>query len=166
MVCESENALMFPEKDPASAEFFGVDFTPRLTRWRVSGADYSLTTRFRVPGIYGFEYEVTTAGQTSDRLPVYPRTVGSTVTDGSMVATCRAVTTGSLESTVSSVAWTADAALTLTSQTESGQSSTVKIAGGVHGADYDVLVVATCNNQVIAQRCVLPVRKAPKLCYK
>jgi hypothetical protein len=151
----------WPDKDPESKEEFGVDFTQRLTRWRQERADYALTKRVRVRGRAGFEFECTTAGQTAIREPVFPSTVGATVADGSVTWTCRAASTASLLSTVSSVTWTAESPLTVSGTTLTGQVASALIDGGLDGMDYSVLVKATCaDGQVIAKRCILPVRKA------
>jgi len=51
---------------------------------------YAVGTFLRPPIRNGFEYEVTTAGETFDDPPTFPTTAGQTVTQGEIVLTCRA----------------------------------------------------------------------------
>lgn len=166
MTCKYEPALVWPDKHPDANEDYAVDFTAYLTRWRQSGTDYTLTTRVRVASRPGHEYEVTTAGQTGGREPIFPTTIGSTVTDGSVVWTCRAVSTSSLKATVSSVAWAANSTdITIASESLSGQIATAFLSGGQDGTDYEVKVTATLSNGAsVPKLVILPVRKPRRVC--
>lgn len=127
------------------------DFAARglAQRWR-SGEDLSLSYRVRPLQPNGFEYEVTTAGQSGQREPVWPRTAGATVADGSVVWTCRAISTASLSATVSSVAWSADSGLTVASETLQGQVARALVSGGTDGQTYRVTAEATCSDGTVA----------------
>jgi hypothetical protein len=163
--CADDPPLVWPDKHPDANEDYGVDFTGYLTRWRQPGIEYALTVRVRVANRPGFEYEATTAGQTGMKEPIFPTTIAGTVTDGSVTWTCRAVSTSSLKATVSSVDWTADAAITITSESLSGQSAAAFLAGGVDGVDYPVTVTATLSNGgEVPKVCILPVRIPTRTC--
>lgn len=55
----------------------------------VASTAYSLTDVARPTTRNGYAYEVTTAGTTGSTEPTWPTTVGNTVTDGTVVWTCR-----------------------------------------------------------------------------
>jgi hypothetical protein len=165
MTCETLPAGVWPDKDPDTTEEFGVDFTARLTRWWEPRRDYSTSTRIRSRSRAGFEYECTTAGQSGLKEPLWPTTVTATVVDGSATWTCRAVSTASLTSTVASVVWTPDAAITSASPSLAGQVAISNLSGGVDGTDYEVKVAATlADTRVLVKRCILPVRIARRVC--
>lgn len=165
MSCQDEAASVWPEKEPDATEEFAVDFTHRLTRFRTPATEYALGIRFRVPGVAGFEYEVTSAGQTADRMPIYPKTLAATIVDGSAALTCRSLSTASLVTTVSSFAWDVPSELTISGQSDAGQVSRAKLAGGESEVDYSVVVTATCaDGQIIPKRCILPVRIPQRVC--
>jgi hypothetical protein len=169
MTCESEPAGVWGDADPESAEFYYVDFTAKLTRWREAGKEYGSGVRFRVRGVPGFEYEVTSPGQAGQREPIFPRAVGLTVQDGSATLTCRALSTASLITTISGTpTWSCDdPALSFSGQSLTDQIAKAKItlSGAVDGTDYEVLVKATgADGQVIPKRCILPVRIAERVC--
>lgn len=165
MICKDEPALVWPDKHPDATEDYAVDFTGYLTRWRQAGTEYALTLRVRVASRPGYEYECTTAGQTGAREPIFPTSVGATVTDGSVTWTCRAVSTSSLKATVSSVDWSADSAITISNESLSGQIATAFLAGGVDGTDYPVTVTATLSNAAeVPKVVILPVRTPRRVC--
>lgn len=56
-------------------------------------------------GPNGYEYRVTTAGQTAEKEPSWPTTVGSTVVNGSVTFTCQAISNDSLWCTIQSSVW-------------------------------------------------------------
>jgi hypothetical protein len=106
----------------------------------------------------GFYYECTTAGRTSRNYPQWPRESGETVTDGSLVWTCRHPSSSTVPS-VSSVDWTVPAGLTKDSQSESGTLANVVLSGGTDGVDYEVLCRMTpSSGSVIEQTIVVKVR--------
>lgn len=165
MSCEELPAGVWPEKDPGTTDEYGVDFTRKLTRWRDPGTEYasSVYVRPRIPT--GYDYECTTAGRTGQKEPRWSTTLGGTTTDGSAVWTTRATSTSSLTSTVASVVWTPDSAITKAGEALSGQIATANLSGGLDGSDYEVSVAATlADGRVLVKRCILPVRKAVRVC--
>jgi len=68
---------------------FAVLDAPMDARWVASTA-YALGAYVRPTTPNGFRYECTTAGTSGTTEPVWPTTLGSTVTDGTAVWTCRA----------------------------------------------------------------------------
>jgi hypothetical protein len=145
---------------------FEVDFETNLTRWHESGRTYAAAVRVRVPARPGFEYEATSGGQTGKAPPIFPTVIGQTVSDGSIVWTCRAVTTSSLTTTLVSAVWSVlDSGVTASGQAVSGQAATAFLHGGVDGNDYRVLVTGTMQNGAIMNRlCILPVRVPRRIC--
>lgn len=132
---------------PASVLPVVFDFAERglAQRW-APGREFSGTYRVRPISPTGFEYEATTGGQTGRKEPIWPLVIGQTVTDGSVVWTCRAVSTASLSATVSNVAWSADAGLTISSESLQGQSARALVSGGAEGQTYRVTAEATCSD--------------------
>lgn len=145
---------------------FEVDFETALTRWHEPGRTYAAAVRVRVPARPGFEYEATSAGQTGKAPPIFPTTIGQTVSDGSVVWTCRAVTTSSLSTTLATATWNVlDAGVTASGQAVSGQKATAFLQGGVDGNDYRVQVTGNMQNGAIMNRlCILPVRVPRRIC--
>jgi len=164
MTCTTPEAKPWPAKEPGAALDYYVDFTPHLARWREPRKSYAQGVRFRVRGVAGFEYEVTTAGETSLREDlIFPQVDGVTVRDGSTTLTCRTVSTLSLVATLGSApVWTcSDPALVITNQAYSGQIASADISGGIDGADYEVIVTAAYgSSKTLPVVCVLPVRRA------
>lgn len=160
MTCKDEPALVWPDKHPDATEDYGVDFTSYLARYRQPATEYALTTRVRYASKPGHEFECTTAGQTGIREPILPTTIGATITDGSAVFTCRALSTDSLKATIASVDWSADSAdITISSETTDGQIATAFLAGGQDGTDYTITVTATLSNGAkVPKVVILPVR--------
>lgn len=76
--------------------------------------------------------------------PRWPRTVGGTITDGSIIWTAEAVSDESLNATIATSAWAADDSdITLDDDvlTNTGgvQQATVQVGGGVANGEYEVL---------------------------
>jgi hypothetical protein len=118
--------------------------------------------RVRARVVSGFEYEATAGGQTSAREPIWPKVIGGTVVDGSVTWTCVALSTDSLIATVSGAAWSAGAAITITSPVLYGQVATAMLEvaeDDTDGTDQQVTVTATLSDGgVIPAVIFLPVR--------
>ena len=93
----------------------------------------------------GLQYRCTTGGGTAHAPPVWPRTVAGTVTDGTVVWTAEAISSASLETTLSTSSWPAVTGLTLTGASTDGQTASVVVdtTSATSGVDYDLVNVAT-----------------------
>lgn len=158
-------AAVWPAKDPSEKLDYGVSFEASLARFWEKGKTYTSSTRVRPNRPNGFEYECTTGGQTSHREPSWPTTAAATVTDGTVVWTCRALSTSSLSTTVSGTpSWTAEAGITVTGENISGTLAGAYIESGKDGEDYTVIVTAACaDGTTRVKTCVLPVRRAVRV---
>lgn len=134
------------EKDPAETLDYAADFGSHCARYREPSTDYSLNTIVLPKRATGLQYKATTAGRSATAEPRWPATAAGTVTDGSVVWTAEAITTGSLLRTLSSAAWSADTGVTVGSPSTAGTRSTVLISGGTEGQDYDIVCTGTCSD--------------------
>jgi hypothetical protein len=159
MNCAARPALLLEQKTPAEADWRGVQFGADLVNWIGRRKAIPLTERGRFASVAGFEYECTVAGETGKKEPILPTTIAATVMDGSVQLTCRAVSSGSLVATISSVVWTAPAAITVSDEEIQDTMAIARLAGGVAGEDYSISVAATLSDgRVLEEICVLPVR--------
>lgn len=160
-------AMVWPEaKDPDDLRDYSVDFKSKLIRYRQPGLEYSAGVRVRLEGQSGLELECTTQGETGSKGIRLPSAAGSTVTDGSVVWTARAVSSASLVSTiVGTPTWTLESGVTASNAAISGQVATADLSGGTDGQDYTALVKATLSNgNSITAVCILKVRRAQRVC--
>ena len=137
------------EKDPAEALDYSVEFIAHAARYREPNTDYMTGTRVQPLRSTGLEYNASTGGRTGTSEPRWPTTVGQTVTDGSVVWTAAAISSGSLVRTLSSVVWTLDTGITKSAQTEQGTKSTAVISGGTLGQTYMVRVDGTFSDSTV-----------------
>lgn len=92
-------------------------WTPACSNLWTAGEVYGLTERVRPTSPNGFEYECTTAGQSSGRKEPNWKgaaAVGLTIDDGSVVWTCRAISNVSLTRTLATSTWPPVTGLTIT----------------------------------------------------
>src|SRR6185436_10167996 len=83
-------------KDPAESLKVELDLFGKCANfWRPNEA-YSGNEHVRAEQSPGFAYEATTAGTSGSRPPQWPRSIGLTVTDGSVTWTCRAAAANGL----------------------------------------------------------------------
>lgn len=130
---------------PEAVLDYVADFTAHCVRYRDSNRDYANGTAVQPRKPSGFQYR-SSAGRTGSSEPLWPTVLGRTVQDGSVTWTAEAISADSLTRTVSSVAWTADAGVTVTPITLTGNLASVLISGGEDGQDYAVECVATCSD--------------------
>jgi hypothetical protein len=165
-VCDAQPAGVFPDIDPEGSDWHYVDFTQ--ARWLERGEEVTAAVRYRVKSAPGYEFECTNAGQTAAREPIFPKVIASTVQDGSAVFTCRALSTASLLRALSGTpVWSGGAVTVFSGQTATGQlaKAFITMTNAVDGTDYEVLVKATFDDgAVIPKRCILPARKAVRVC--
>lgn len=170
MTCKPVKAPVWPPKHPGATLDYAVDFEEQCARVWAPLTDYEAGDRIRVFSggkAVGFEFEPTTPGRTGPRAPVFPSTVGATVADGSLVWTCRALSSASLLRTISGTpTWESDdAAVTISDDSVSGFRAVAKIAGGEDDEDYVITITAdTSDGLVIVQTLILPVRIPVKVC--
>lgn len=163
MTCDSdcEPPAWLRALHPGGTDQFGFDFEADLTRYLERRTSYSSGTRLRSRLVGGYEWEVTTAGQTGLSEPRLPTTLAATVTDGSVVLTCRAISTASLEATVSAVAWDAPTGITVSSESISDQRAVATLSADADLADgeYEVVITATAGAKTIPVTCILKVNR-------
>lgn len=135
-------------QDPEDNLDYTIDFERWLAEQWQAGTVVAAAS-FRRPKMpTGFEYEATSAGQTGKREPIWPRILGSTISDGSVLWTCRPLSNNSLKAVLASATWTADPGITLGTATISGQRATVFLSGGSDGTDYNVRCEGVMSNGV------------------
>jgi|SRR5882672_6320278 len=105
--------------------------------WR-PGERFVTTTYVRPSRPNGFEYECTTAGQTGAREPTWPTTVALTVTDGSVIWTCRAIGNNAVDTISGNGNWVGETGITVANpQTDAiKQLSSARVSAGTAGQTY------------------------------
>lgn len=144
---------------------FGINWTRWLARFWEPGTVYAQGTRVRPTVETGFEYECITAGQSGARdpsmhhtRPRWPTVVGEELQDGSARWACRALSNGSLLTTISLSEWEADDGVTLSNQQTQGLITTVWVAGGLSGSSYSVRNrITLANGQKKEGELIIPV---------
>jgi hypothetical protein len=173
MTCKPVKASVWPPKHPDATLDYAVDFEEQCARVWSSLTDFQAGEYIRVFSggkAVGFEFEPTTPGRSGLRAPVFPSVLGATITDGSVVWTCRAISAASLLRTISGTpAWEItddDGDVTISGETVSGFKAIAYLAGGTDGEDYVVTVSATTtpDSLVLPKTVILPVRIPVKVC--
>lgn len=102
----------------------------------------------------GLQYSAS-GGQSGFREPAWPTVAGGTVTDGTITWTAEAIDNDSVRTTISSSAWSADSALTVSDEqldnTNGVQRVSALVAGGTEGEVYEVTNTATMADGAIEQ---------------
>lgn len=164
MTCKPVKASIWPPKHPEATLDYAVDFEEECARLWSRLTDFSAGECIRIfdgGKAVGFEFEPSTPGRSGVRKPYFPSVVGETVDDGSIVWTCRAISSASLLRTISGTpTWEVDDdAVTISGETVSGLKGIANMAGGVDGDDYVVTVTAaTSDGLVLPKTVILPVR--------
>lgn len=110
----------------------------------------------------GFAYECTTAGTTGAREPLWPRSLDATVTDGSVIWTCRAASTNGLNAITSPSAASDPTGLTIGSvSVDEGCKilATYEPPANSLGQDYDAVFTFTLNGVTRVARQRVEIRK-------
>lgn len=129
---------------------YGADLTKFCSKFYANEEVYELTEVVRpVPieqgggGATGFEYRVTTAGQSGASEPVWPTTNGETVTSGSVVFTTQPISNDSLSKTIDTSTWSSPTGVDIEG------ASTVTIDGEQKTAAYLKAVSAVRSAEVV-----------------
>lgn len=161
MTCECEPAKWERPLAPGGTDVYAVDFEDDLAMFLQRSTSYSTGTFLRSRLVKGYEWEVTTAGQTAIREPRLGTTIAGTTADGSCVLTCRALSTNSLEATVSAVTWEAPTGITVSDDSYTGQLAyaTLAIASTFEEGEHEIVVTAIAGTKVIPKSVILQVNR-------
>lgn len=109
----------------------------------------------------GFAYECTTGGTTGAREPRdWPTTLTQTITDGSVVWTCRAASTNGVNAITSPSATSDPTGLTISSVSVSESTKILATySGGTLGQDYDAVFSFTLDGVTRIARQTVRIRK-------
>jgi hypothetical protein len=161
-------AAKWPPKHPGATWDYAVDFEEACVRTWSPITDFGAGARIRVftgGKAVGFEFEPTTPGRSGLRMPAFKAGIGETTPDGSIVWTCRALSSASVLRTIDSIVWDVDPDVTVTNESVVGFKALAKQGGGTDGEDYTVTVTATMSDGlVVPQVVILPVRVPVKVC--
>jgi hypothetical protein len=134
------------EQHPGETLDYTADFGAHCARYREPNTDYLQNVIVQPRRATGLQYKATTAGRTGTSEPRWPTVAAGTVTDGSVVWTAEAISTGSLVRTLTSAAWTSTTGITIGAPSTVGTKSTVLISAVTLGQDYDVVCTGTCSD--------------------
>ncbi len=127
--------------------------------WRANEA-YELLDFIRPIKANGFAYECTTPGTSGSVEPIWPRTLGSTCADGSVVWTCRAASTNGLNAITNPSAVSEPTGLSISSVSVSESTKILaSYSGGALGQDFDAVFTFTLNGVSRVARQRVKVRK-------
>lgn len=131
------------------------DWTPACANLWTAGEVYGVNEVVRPSTYNGYEYKCTTAGQAagdSALEPAWPTTIAGTVTDGSVVWTCQAISNASLVKTIATSLWddggmTITGAVTVTTNGE--QQTAALVEGGTVGQTYTIENTVTFSDGTV-----------------
>lgn len=150
---------MVNPKDPDVDTEYAIDARRLAYQEMRRSWPYAITQIVKAPRHTGFYYEATTAGETKQNWPDFPRAEAETVTDGSVVWTARHPSSSDLP-TISSVTWTVSpSGLTVDSERIDGGIVYPTVADGTDGVDYEITAHITWSTaQVDEVTVTVPVR--------
>jgi hypothetical protein len=155
-------AVTFPDalKDPAEE----LKVTLNLFRYCASfwrpNEQYALNEYARPGRATGFAYQSTTAGTSGAREPTWPRTLGATITDGSVTWTCVVAETNGLNVISSPSAVSDPTGLTIGSVSVSEATKILATySGGTLDQDFDAVFTFTLNGVTRVARQRVLIRK-------
>lgn len=120
-------------------------YAPLRTYW-LAGRRYALNDYVRAPGQTGFAYQATVAGESAGRAPTFPKTLGSTVTDGSITWTAVAPGTNAVDTIASSVWVAVTTGVTVTSTGNTVEETSCTVAGGTVDQTYRIRNTITTSS--------------------
>jgi hypothetical protein len=147
--------------DPGESYKVELDLFPMCASyWRANERYPAIGEYLRPRLANGFSYEVTTAGSSAQREPAWPRTIGGTVQNGSVVFTCRAAGTNGVMEITSPTAISDPTGLTIGSVSVSESTKILATySAGTLGQDYDAVFTFTLNGATRVARQTVKVRR-------
>lgn len=148
MTCESriiqEECLIIGDRVPITVDFSLI----AARRWR-RAAIFASGDHIR-GSKSGFEFVAGGNGQTGDKEPRWPKTLGDTVQDGSIEWTAAAVSTDSLLKTLASATWEADASITISGEAiDSVEQTALAYLEPATAGTYEVIVWASFSDSPV-----------------
>jgi hypothetical protein len=141
-------------KTAGETKIWGFDYAPFLANAWLAGKVYANGEAIRPTSPTGFQYSCG-GGQSASDEPVWPTTLGGTVTDGSITWTAEAIDNTSLRATIVSSDWAASDGITVSNeQTYSSdgiQIVTALISDGDAGSDYEVTNTVTLSDSTVEE---------------
>lgn len=145
------------EVDPAGGRKVVLDLFEQCANFWLPNEQFSVAEFVRPPTATGFSYECTSAGTSAARAPLWPRTIGVTVADGSVVWTCRAAGDNGV-SVISGLSAVSDPiGLTISGLSVNESTKILATYSGVAlGQDYDAVYTFALNGVTrVARQAVL-----------
>lgn len=132
---------ILPTKHPDENALVTFDFTELLeNRWK-EDSHFALNDYARALTRRPFEYQVTRAGRTGRKEPIWPNTVGQTIDDGEVEWTAVALSTNAID-TITTETITGSDDLTIGIATVASPLVQVSVTDGFAARDYDIKCVA------------------------
>lgn len=152
-----EDVTLLPSKRANETVPVQVDWHDYLANLREPGVAFAADAivRPRRSEATGLQYRCTVAGIASG-VPTgrlrWPKSLGATLIDGTVVWTAEAMAATSLRTTVSSDQWPSVTGLTISGPANADYVYQALIAGGVAGQSYDLTHQIVCANGEVAER--------------
>lgn len=148
------------QKDPSEDLKVELNLYRACANFWQPNESHSLGEFIRPTRATGFSYEVTTAGTTGVREPVWSTTLGATVTSGSAVFTVRAADTNGLNAITSPSAVSDPTGLTISDVSASESTKILATySGGALDQDYDAVFSFSLNGVTRIARQRVEIRK-------
>jgi hypothetical protein len=129
-------------KRAGTTKRFTIDLKSYLRSYWIKACRYGLTDYVRAPSLPGFAYQCTVAGEAGLAEPAWPRTLGSTITDGSITWAAVAPGTNAIDAISGAPTWSQvsppDSALVIGSQVNTVEETTAPFSGGTSGETYRI----------------------------
>lgn len=136
---------------PFTLDLVDDDDSGFLRTYWMSGHEFAANAYVRAPSVPGFAYQ-SSGGESGAIEPQWPRVLGGTVQDGSIIWTAVATSTNALDP-ISSVNWSQvnppDGTLTIGSKTFTNESCTAVFSAGTQGNTYRIHVDVTTASGMV-----------------
>lgn len=149
-----------PGLDPGESFKVIIDLYGMCANFWRGNEQFGTTEYIRPTHANGYSYECTTAGTSGSREPIWPKTIGATVQDGSVTWTCRAAADNGLNAITNPSAASDPTGLTIASVTASESTKILATySGGTVGQQFDAVYTFTLNGVTRVARQRVKVRK-------